>query len=113
MEEAHAYGDPLASTEGTRSFIGYLGETMAIGPIREFQAALLERKTRGTPFPVPLLHLYARRDPMVPPRIGAILADRTLAPLVWIDEGSHFMHVDAVPQFLPPVLDFMRNPLVV
>lgn len=108
LEEAHAYGDPLATPEGMRAFLGYLGETMSIGPIREFNATLRERKAEGLPFPVPLLHLYARRDPMVPPRFGEILADLTSSPIVWIDEGSHFMHVDAVDRFLPPVLEFLR-----
>jgi pimeloyl-ACP methyl ester carboxylesterase len=56
---------------------------------------------------VPLLHLYAKRDPMVPPRFGEILAERTGAPIVWLDEASHFAHVDAVERFLPPVLDFL------
>jgi pimeloyl-ACP methyl ester carboxylesterase len=107
IEEAHAYGDPLATAAGVDAFLGYLGETMGIGPIVEFQAALRDRKARSQPFPVPLLHLYARKDPMVPPRFGTTLAERTGAPLVWIDEGSHFMHVDAVARFLPPVLEFL------
>jgi pimeloyl-ACP methyl ester carboxylesterase len=107
MEEAHAYGDPLATADGADAFVGYLSQTMELGPIQEFQRELLARKARALPFPVPLLHLYARRDPMVPPRFGAIMAERTGAPLLWIDEGSHFMHVDAVDRFLPPVLDFL------
>jgi pimeloyl-ACP methyl ester carboxylesterase len=109
LEEARAYGDPLRTKEGMRAFLGYLGETMSIGPIRQFQAELLARKQRGQAFRVPLLHLYARRDPMVPPRFGEILAERTGAPLVWIDEGSHFMHVDAVERFLPPALRFLEG----
>jgi pimeloyl-ACP methyl ester carboxylesterase len=110
LEEAHAYGDPLTTEAGMKAFLGYLGDTMAIGPIREFQRTLLGRKARGEPFPVPLLHLYARRDPMVPPRFGAILAERTGAPLVWLDRGSHFAHVDAVDAFLPPALEFLGEP---
>jgi pimeloyl-ACP methyl ester carboxylesterase len=108
LEEAHAYGDPLATDEGVHAFLGYLCDTMSIGPIREFQRTLLDRRARSLPFPVPLLHIYARRDPMVPPRFGTILAERTGAPIVWLDEGSHFAHVDAVDQFLPPVLQFLR-----
>jgi pimeloyl-ACP methyl ester carboxylesterase len=107
LEEAHAYGDVLATRAGMEAFLGYLGDTMGIGPIREFQATLQERQARGEAFPVPLLHLYARKDPMVPPRFGAVLAERTGAPLVWIDEGSHFMHVDSVDRFLPPALEFL------
>jgi pimeloyl-ACP methyl ester carboxylesterase len=107
LEEAHAYGDPLATRAGVDAFRGYLAETMAIGPIRAFQAALRDRQARGASFPVPLIHLYAREDPMVPPRFGPILAAATGAPLVWIDEASHFMHVDARERFLPPALEFL------
>jgi pimeloyl-ACP methyl ester carboxylesterase len=90
-----------------RAFLQYLGETMAVGPIRDFQRQLRARQARGETFPVPLLHLYARRDPMVPPRFGEILAARTGAKIVWLDEASHFAHVDAVERFLPPVLEFL------
>jgi pimeloyl-ACP methyl ester carboxylesterase len=51
--------------------------------------------------------MYARRDPMVPPRFGHVLAERTGAPLVWLDDASHFAHVDAIDRFLPPVLEFL------
>jgi hypothetical protein len=54
-----------------------------------------------------MLLLYARRDPMVPPRFGPILAELTRAPLVWLEEGSHFAHVDALHRFLPPVEAFL------
>ncbi|MGD0525533.1 MAG: alpha/beta hydrolase [Polyangiaceae bacterium] len=107
LEEAHEYGDPLATPDGVRAFIKYLGETMAIGPIREFHRQLAERRARGQAFPVPLVHLYARRDPMVPARFGPILAEATGAELVWLEQASHFAHVDAVERFLPPVLAFL------
>jgi pimeloyl-ACP methyl ester carboxylesterase len=107
LEEAHEYGDPLATPDGLRAFVQYLAETMAVGPIRDFLRQLVARRARGEAFPVPLLHLYAKRDPMVPPRFGEILAERTGAPIVWLDEASHFAHVDAVERFLPPVLDFL------
>ena len=80
---------------------------MAIGPIREFHRQLAERQARGQAFPVPLIHLYARRDPMVPARFGPILAEATGAELVWLEQASHFTHVDAVERFLPPVLAFL------
>jgi pimeloyl-ACP methyl ester carboxylesterase len=107
IEEAHEYGDPLATREGVKAFIKYLEETMAPGPMREFQRTLVERRALGEAFPVPLMHLYARRDPMVPPRFGEVMAERTGAKLVWLDEGSHFAHVDAIERFLPPVLAFL------
>jgi pimeloyl-ACP methyl ester carboxylesterase len=107
LEEAHEYGDPLATTDGRLAFIKYLDETMAVGPIRDFQRLLITRQARGELFPVPLLHIYARRDPMVPPRFGQILAERTGSSIVWLEQASHFAHVDAVERFLPPVLAFL------
>lgn len=109
LEEAHAYGDPLATEGGFAAFLGYLGQTMSLGPIQEFHATLRERRARSQPFPVPLVHLYAPSDPMVPSRFGPILAEATGAPLVWIEDASHFMHVDAVERFLPPALEFLTG----
>lgn len=109
LEEAHAYGDVLATDAGFAAFFGYLDQTMAIGPIREFAETLAARRARGEPFPVPLTHLYARRDPMVPARFGPILAEQTGAPLVWLEDASHFAHVDAVERFLPPALAFLEG----
>jgi pimeloyl-ACP methyl ester carboxylesterase len=107
-EEARIYGGQLASREGSRAFVKHLAETMAIGPIRDFNRTLRARRARGETFPVPLLLIYAQRDPMVPPRFGddfaALVPDATL---VRMHEGSHFAHVDAPQVFLPPVLDFL------
>lgn len=107
-EEAREYGRPLSTPEGARAFVAHLAETMAIGPIVDFHRTLEERRARGEPFPVPLLLLYAERDPMVPPRFGdafsALIPD---ARLVRVAEGSHFAHVDAVERFLPPVLEHL------
>ena len=41
------------------------------------------------------------------PRFGPILAELTAAPLEWVEDASHFMHVDAVERFLPPTLKFL------
>lgn len=109
LEEAHEYGDPLATEAGARAFIKHLGEAMGLGPIQEFQRELLARKNRGERFPVPLLHLYARKDPMVPPRFGPVMAERTGAPLVWLDDASHFAHVDATDRFLAAARDFLHG----
>jgi len=107
-EEARIYGAPLASPDGARAFVKHLAETMALGPIRAFHAELTARRAAGTPFPVPLLLLFAERDPMVPPRFGDVFADLIPdARLVRLREASHFAHVDAVERFLPPVLEFL------
>ncbi len=111
LEEAHAYGDPLATGPGFDAFYGYLSEAMGIRGVRAFRRSLHDRVARGERFPVPLLHLYARRDPMVPSRFGPMLAELTGAPLTWVEDASHFMHVDAVERFLGPALAFLEGSL--
>jgi pimeloyl-ACP methyl ester carboxylesterase len=57
---------------------------------------------------MPLLLLYAREDPMVPPSVGPKLA--ALIPdaeLVWMDETSHFAHVDSPDRVAPLLHDFL------
>jgi pimeloyl-ACP methyl ester carboxylesterase len=107
-EEAEEYGRALATPEGSLAFVKHLAETMALEPVREFHRTLSERCARGERFPVPLLLLYAERDPMVPPRFGDEFA-RLLpdASYVRLPQASHFAHVDAPERFLPPVLSFL------
>lgn len=62
----------------------------------------------GAPFPIPLQLLYATSDPMVPPEIG--LRYKAMIPgadLVWLQEASHFAHVDSVGQFTAAVMPFL------
>jgi len=111
LEEAHEYGDPLATATGALAFIKYLQETMAIAGVREFRRTLLARREHGEPFPVPLLHVYARTDPMVPPRFGDVLAGWTGARLVWLEDASHFAHVDAPERLVEATREFLRGSL--
>jgi pimeloyl-ACP methyl ester carboxylesterase len=109
LEEARAYGEPLAARDGSLAFTKHLAETMAVGPIVEFQRTLAARRAAGERFPVPLLLLFAEQDPMVPPRFAEVFARRIPeAKLVRLRDASHFAHVDAVERFVPPVLDFLR-----
>ncbi len=103
LEEAAEYGDPLATREGARAFVQYLYETFAPRDLGDFITAL-----GATRFPVPLLLLYARQDPLVPPSVGAVL--HRLVPeaaLVWLEETSHFAHVDTPEQVMPHLRDFL------
>ncbi|MDF1661143.1 MAG: alpha/beta hydrolase [Planctomycetota bacterium] len=109
LEEAKEYGDLLGTRSGADAFIKYLSETMNPAPMKAFNALLSERKARGEEFPVPLLLLYANKDPMVPPRFGKIF--HTLIPgsiYKELDQASHFAHVDNVEAFLKPVLEFLN-----
>lgn len=101
LEEAREYAYPLQTPEGRANFISYLRDAVSARGFETFNRAL-----QREPFPVPLMLLYARRDPMVAPKHGEHL--RQLVPAAdfrWIDDTSHFMHVDT-PE---PVLDALRE----
>jgi pimeloyl-ACP methyl ester carboxylesterase len=105
LEEAHEYAAPLKRKEGRRAFHRYLHETLSASAMKELAAELGKRAR----FPVPLLLTYARRDPMVPPAVGERLAEMIpSAKLVWLEEGSHFAHVDAPDTFLAAALPFLE-----
>lgn len=105
LEEAKVYGVPLATREGSRAFVRILADTMAPGPMRPFQ-----RQLRARPFPVPLLLLWARQDPMVPPAFGERFAKRVEgAELQWIEGASHFAHVDQPDATAAAILDFLAR----
>ncbi|HEY8039078.1 MAG TPA: alpha/beta hydrolase [Polyangiaceae bacterium] len=108
LEETREYGAPLATPEGARAFIRMLSETMAPGGFADFVADLEERKAGETPFPVPLLLLYARYDPLVPAthgdRLHASIAGSSLA---WLEDTSHFAHVDTPEPVVREIMTFL------
>jgi pimeloyl-ACP methyl ester carboxylesterase len=105
-EEAREYGAPLRTPEGRRAFHRYLSETLTASGMRDFERTLLTAR----PFPVPLLLVYVRRDPMVPPDVGARLAQLIPdARLIWLEQGSHFAHVDAPDDFVAAVSPFLAG----
>jgi pimeloyl-ACP methyl ester carboxylesterase len=96
LEEAHEYGDPLASREGVLAFAHFLEETMAPAGFREMKRDLEALATAKKSFPVPLKLIYARRDPMVSPKNGEQM-QRWFpdAEFTWLEESSHFPQVDS------------------
>ena len=109
VEEAHEYGDPLASAAGARSFTRYLGESLSPRELWSFTRELARRRDRGQGFPVPLMLVYACEDPIVPPAIGprlhALVPD---AAFHWLERSSHFAQVDSpdrLAALLRPFLD--------
>ncbi len=104
-EEHREYAAPLKTPEGVRAFARNLGDTLAVSAMRDFERRL---RALGGRFPVPLKLVYARRDPMVPPGVGRRLHDLLPeAELVWLEEASHFAHVDATERFLAAIGDFL------
>jgi pimeloyl-ACP methyl ester carboxylesterase len=106
LEEAREYGTPLSTPEGSAAFARYMAD--ALDP-RELAAFVAELERRGR-FPVPLLLLYAREDPMVPPKIGprlhALVPD---AEFHWLEDSSHFAHVDSPDRTVALVTDFLNG----
>ncbi len=108
LEEAREYGEPLSDYRGAQAFLKYLRETMGIGPMKRFNTRLTAMRER--PFPVPVQLLYARQDPMVSPTMGEAYAELIpSAKLEWLDEASHFAHVDSVEQFAERALAFLAD----
>ena len=107
-EESRTYGEPISTRDGSMSFAKYLTETLDTRRMREFVEELEHRREEGLAFPSPLLLLYAERDPMVPPEIGARLAE--LIPSAdhrTMTDASHFAHIDAPDRCVDEILRFL------
>lgn len=104
QEELDEYGAPLATDDGIACFTKYLHETLAPSGFSD-----LVRDLGRAPFPVPLLFVYARKDPMVPPSVGETLHRLARgSTLAWMDGTSHFSHVDTPEKMLEVMLPFLR-----
>ena len=110
LEEAGEYGDPLADADGAARVHQLPRRHLrARATSPRFVAALAARRDAGQPFPVPLLLLYSRRDPLVPPRVGeALHALVPVAPLEWVEDTSHFAHVDTPEPVVRALAAFFR-----
>lgn len=103
-EELDEYGAPLATDAGLACFTKSLHETLAPAGFQAFVDELGRE-----PFPVPLLFVYARKDPMVPPRVGEALHRLARgSELRYLDGTSHFSHVDSPERMVETVLPFLR-----
>ena len=104
LEEASEYGAPLATPEGRMAFTRHLSDALDPAKMRDFVRDLEHRSS----FPVPLMLLFVRRDPMVPPAVGRRLHELIPdAEMVWLEGASHFCHVDAPVRVLEAALPFL------
>ncbi len=104
-EEHREYAAPLTTPAGRKAFYRHLRDSLDVREMRAFVATL-----RTTVFPIPLLLVYADRDPVVPPIIGErLLALVPAAELVRIAEASHVAHVDAASRFVDAIADFLAR----
>ncbi len=105
LEECREYAAPLRTEAGLHALWRTLKETLDPGDMDRFEMELRERG-----FPIPVQLVYARRDPMVPPSVGERLrAWMPTAEWVWLEEASHFAHVDATDAFVAAVDPFIRR----
>jgi pimeloyl-ACP methyl ester carboxylesterase len=104
-EEHREYAAPLQTREGRRAFYRQLRDTLDVREMKRFVSQL-----RAKRFPIPLLLVYAQRDPMVPPSVGQKL--RALVPaaqFVELEQASHFAHVDAAARFVAAIEPFLAG----
>lgn len=103
IEELDEYGTPLATTDGMECFLKLLRETMHPAGFEAFV-----RNIKKAPFPVPMLLVYARQDPLVPPRVGDELHRLARgSKLEWLDGSSHFSHVDTPDRMVETIMPFL------
>lgn len=106
-EETEIYGAPLSSPQGAAAFSKIMAQVLSVPDLRDFGARLQARSS----FPCPLMMIYSRQDPMVPPEVGEKLAAMIPdARMVWLQNTSHFMHVDSPQRVLPHLNDFLLPP---
>lgn len=106
-EEAQEYGAPLGSVAGSRAFARILSEVLHPADLERGLAALA-----AAPFPIPLLLVYARQDPMVPPEHGETF-HRLIegSKLLWLERSSHFPQVDCPEKLVRLLLEHFRPEL--
>lgn len=110
LEEGLEYGNPLRTRPGVDAFIGYLRDVMDPKGFAAFRGELISRREEGNSFPVPLLLIYARQDPVVPPHVGEHLVELIpTATIQRIDGSSHFAHVDTPTTVSAAIVDFLTN----
>lgn len=109
LEEAREYGTPLATKPGAAAFIRYLADALDPAELTHFVKELERRRDQGQGFPVPLMLIYAREDPMVAPEIGPKLHELIPdAEFHWLEDSSHFAQVDSPAPLAELITGFLR-----
>jgi pimeloyl-ACP methyl ester carboxylesterase len=106
-EEAAEYGRLFATMDGARVFTRILRESVDPREHAAIIAELRARASSGKAFVCPTRILYARKDVMVPAAFGPMYhADLPGSELVWIDDASHFVQVDAPERTVQEITSF-------
>jgi pimeloyl-ACP methyl ester carboxylesterase len=108
-QEARVWAEPLKNAAGRRAFWRWLRDAINPFDMRTFVSTLSRRRAVGEAFPCPLLLVYATADPMVPPEVGrALHALLPEADMVWLEQASHFAHVDNPDAFVNATLPWLQ-----
>jgi len=102
QEEVAEYAKLFESDAGCIAFTRILRESLDAREHAEIMAAIRSRK----PFPCPALCVFARKDAMVPPEFGPRWAEDLGAPLHWVEDASHFVHVDRPDKAIEEITGF-------
>ena len=106
-EEAAEYGELFSTIEGARVFARILHESVDPNEHASIIEELRARTRAARPFPCPTKILYARKDVMVPASFGPLFhADIPGSELVWMDDASHFLQVDAPERTVDQIVSF-------
>jgi pimeloyl-ACP methyl ester carboxylesterase len=106
-EECAEYGDLFTTLEGARVFARILLESVDPDEHASIVGELRTRVRAGRGFPCPVRILYARKDVMVPAAFGPLFhADIPGSELVWMDDASHFLQVDAPERTVDQIVSF-------
>ncbi len=107
LEECIEYGRLFETLDGARVFAKILEESLDPAEHAAMIASLRARAGEGKPLPCPIKVLYARKDVMVPPSFGPMFhADLPGSELVWVDDASHFLQVDAPERTVTEITSF-------
>ncbi len=107
QEEAAEYGGLFSTLDGARVFARILHESVDPAEHARIIGELRARVAAGKPFPCPTRILYARKDVMVPAEFGPLYhADIPGSELVWMDDASHFLQVDAPERTVAQIVSF-------
>ena len=107
QEECTEYGRLFETLEGARVFAKILEESLDPVEHAAIIAELRRRARSGPRIPCPVKVLYAKKDVMVPPEFGPRFhEDIPGSELVWMDDASHFLHVDAPERTVREIMSF-------
>ena len=106
LEEAKAYGAPISDRSGSLAFTQVLRDCMNPTDAASYETELAHK---SADFP-PILLQYATRDPLVPPVYGNRYKNLLpTARLDWIEDASHFAHVDRPETIALSILSFLGH----